>query len=102
MDSGIQKGAEMARDMGNRSMKIGRRCTIDLTDAAAAEVDRIRATFDLSTADVFRYSLKLMSKYTDATKAGKEFAIIDPTKGDSRETLTLPLFQSIRQSDDDG
>ena len=41
-----------------------------------------------------------MSKYTDAAKAGKEFAIIDPLNSDSREILTLPLFRKIPQEDD--
>ena len=89
----------MAKDTTNKSLKIVRRCTIDLADAASAEVDRIQSMFDLSVADVFRYALKLMIQYSNAVSAGRQFVIVDPSNADSRETLTLPLFRKIPESD---
>lgn len=59
----------------------GRRVTVDLTPAAAAEIDRLRNVTGLTTADIFRYALSAFRIYIDAKQRQKEVRIVD-RKGD--------------------
>lgn len=83
-------------DAKNRKKtRIAKRCTIDLTTSAAAEVERMQEIFDLSVADVFRHSLWLMSTYADAISAGREFASIGPGDPNDRQVIKLPIFNNV-------
>lgn len=53
---------------------MSRRITIDLTDAAEAEVDRLATESGLSTADVFRKSL---SRFRSQTSANHAVALLE-------------------------
>jgi len=70
----------------------GRRCTIDLTPAAAAEVDRICSMFDLKIADLFRYSLLLMRIYGDAVSEGRQMRLVSRKDPNEIQVVELPLF----------
>lgn len=78
-----------------KKTKIAKRYTIDLTTSAAAEVERMQAIFDLSVADVFRYSLLLMSTYAEAISEGREFAMIDPGNPSDCHRIKLPMFHNV-------
>ena len=69
----------------------GRRVTIDLTPAAAGEVDRLRSITGLTTADVFRYALSLFRIYVDAKQRGHELETVDPTGEDRDKRIELPV-----------
>ena len=69
----------------------GRRVTIDLTPAAAGEVDRLRKITGLTTADVFRHSLSLFRIYVDAKARNQELQIVDPTGSNRDVRIELPL-----------
>src|SRR5438876_725186 len=62
----------------------GRRVTIDLTPAAASELDRLRNLTGQTTADVFRYALSLFRIYVDAKQRGHELEIVDAAAAASR------------------
>ena len=83
-----------------KRIKIAKRCTIDLTTSAAAEVERMQGIFELSVADVFRYSLLLMSMYADAISEGRELATINPEKPSDFQRIKLPMFNNIDRSND--
>jgi len=70
----------------------GRRCTIDLTPAAAEEVDRICSMFDLKIAELFRYSLLLMRIYGDAVSEGKQMRLVSRKDPHEVQVVELPLF----------
>ena len=74
----------------------GRRCTIDLTPAAAEEVDRICKMFDLKIADLFRYSLLLMRIYADASGEGKQMRLVNRKDPNEIQVVELPLFGGSR------
>ena len=74
----------------------GRRCTIDLTPAAAEEVDRICNMFDLKISDLFRYSLLLMRIYADATREGKQMRLVNRKDPNEIQVVELPLFGRSR------
>ena len=82
-----------------KKTKIVKRCTIDLTKSAAAEVERMQSIFDLSVADVFRYSLVLMSTYADAVSEGRDFSTIDPKNPHDYQIIKLPMFRNVSISD---
>jgi hypothetical protein len=69
----------------------GRRVTIDLTNAAAAEVDRLREITGLTTADVFRYALSLFRIYVDAKQRDQELRIVDPSDSENNMRIELPV-----------
>jgi hypothetical protein len=83
------KGDGMKKYLEER--KIARRCTIDLTPAADAELKRICDAFRLSNADCFRCGPLFLRIYTDARRAGKNVFLQKPGSGD-REIVELPLF----------
>jgi hypothetical protein len=69
-----------------------RRVTIDLTPAAATEVDRLRELTDLTTADIFRHALSLFRIYVDAVREGKELELTSKKGGKEPKTrIVLPL-----------
>ncbi len=70
----------------------GRRVTIDLTAAAAQEVDRLREGTGLTTADLFRNSLSLLRIYLQARQRGEEFCVINPHDNSLRTRIELPVF----------
>ncbi len=82
-----------------KKIKIAKRCTIDLTTSAASEVERLQSIFDLSVADVFRYSLVLMSTYADAVSAGRDLSTIDPKNTQDYQIIKLPMFRNVSRSD---
>jgi len=82
-----------------KKTKIAKRCTIDLTTSAASEVERLQSIFDLSVADVFRYSLVLMSTYADAVSAGRDFSTIDPKNPQDCHILKFLMFRNVSRSD---
>jgi hypothetical protein len=70
----------------------GRRVTIDLSAAAAQEVDRLRSVTGLTTADLFRYALALVRIYVGAQQRGMELRLVDPAKPDVVTRLELPVI----------
>ena len=71
-----------------------KRCTIELTNDAKMEVDRIRKTFNLTMSEVFRFALVLMRIYADSTIQRKEVHIVDPNDPSVVRVVELPLFYS--------
>ena len=94
----IERVQKMATEKRKKT-KIAKRCTIDLTTSAASEVERMQNIFDLSVADVFRYSLVLLSTYADAVSAGKDFSTIDPKNPQDYQIIKLPMFRNVSKSD---
>ena len=72
----------------------GRRCTIDLTPAAAEEVDRICNIFGLKISELFRYSLLLMRIYGDAVIDGKQMRLVSRKDPNEVQVVEMPLFTS--------
>ena len=88
----------MVQEEEKKTYPDGRRCTIDLTPAAAEEVDRICNMFDLKISDLFRYSLLLMRIYADATREGKQMRLVnrkDPNEIQVVELLSLKATSNI-------
>jgi len=69
-----------------------RRYTIDLTPAAAEEVERIQKMFSLNIKDVFRFGLLLIRLYADAVRDKEEIQIVNPEKPNVVKVIKLPLF----------
>ena len=85
--------AEDEGDIENVSARSkGRRCTIDLTPAASAEVDRMCGTYHLKIAELFRYGLLLMRIYGDAMKEGKQMRLVSRKDPNEVQVVELPLF----------
>ena len=71
----------------------GRRVTIDLTAAATQEVDRLRETTGLTTADLFRNAISLFRLYVEARTRGHHLCIVDPQNENAiRTRVELPVF----------
>ena len=92
-DAEKETGQMAQLDNQNASEK-GRRCTIDLTPAASAEVDRICGIFGLKIVDLFRYALLLMRIYADAVREGKQMRLVSRTDPAEIQVVELPLFTS--------
>lgn len=69
---------------------MAKRISIDLTDAANAELDRVKKATGLATADVFRFAFALMRIYIDADKVGDQMHVVTG-KGSSRTRIVLPF-----------
>ncbi len=82
----------MKNEVNKKEYPKGRRCTIDLTPAAAEEVDRICEIFELKISDLFRYSLLLMRIYADATGEGKQMRLVSRKDPHEVQVVELPLF----------
>lgn len=76
----------------------GRRVTIDLTAAAAKEVDRLRAITGLTTADVFRHALSLFRIYVDAREQGEEMCLRQRGKDEVTTRIELPVIVSANSA----
>jgi hypothetical protein len=75
-----------------------RRVTIDLTPAAASEVDRLRQMTGLTTADIFRHALSLFRIYVDAAVDGKDLELADKKNDKLPKTrIVLPLQVSAHK-----
>jgi hypothetical protein len=72
----------------------GRRVSVDLSTAAAAEVDRLRALTSLSSADLFRFALTLFRLYVDAKQSGCHLGIVGP-ENDVRTRIELPFLVPV-------
>lgn len=82
----------MVNENMNKTQTQGRRCTIDLTPAAAQELDRICVAFNLKISELFRYSLLLMRIYRDAVLEGKQMRLVSRTDPNEIQVVELPLF----------
>lgn len=69
----------------------GRRVTIDLTAAAAREVDKLKASTGLTTADLFRHALSLLRLYVEARAENRQVHLVDPTRGSAAIRVELPI-----------
>lgn len=70
----------------------GRRVTIDLSPAAAEEVDRLRHLTGLTTADLFRNAFSLFRVYVQALERGHDLCIVDPRDENAiRTRLEFPV-----------
>ena len=85
--------------MSESSEGKGRRVTIDLTAAAAEEVDRMRGLTGLTTADLFRNAFSLFRVYVQARERGQDMCIVDPHDENAiRTRLELPVVISSLNS----
>jgi hypothetical protein len=91
MKTQAQPSAEPKPEASAGAESKGRRVTIDLTPAAALEVDRLREVTGLTTADVFRYALSLFRIYVDAKRRGHELQIVDLTGNQPDVRIELPV-----------
>ena len=74
------------------SAEKGRRITVDLTSAAADEVDRLKSMTGLTTADLFRSAFSLFRIYVEAKSRGQQLCIIDPENDNAvRTRVELPV-----------
>ena len=80
--------------MENITKSRGKRVTIELTESAAEELNRIATLAGTSLPDLFRHSISLLRIYVDAKQTGKELAIIDKS-GEQIRQLVLPLPNHI-------
>jgi len=87
MSESNPKGAKPTTE---RSAK-GRRVTIDLTAAAAKEVDRLRHVSGLTTADMFRHALSLFRIYVEAKESGKTLELVDQNEVVPNTRIELPV-----------
>ena len=76
----------------------GRRVTIDLTAAAASEVDRLTKQTGLTTADVFRYALTVFRFYVDEKAKGRQVCVVDPEKPEITTRFELPVPIAVIQA----
>ena len=74
-----------------RHVQKTKRVSVDLAPAASAEIDRMRATTGLATADLFRHAITLLRIYLDARRDGKEFRIVDPSNLGDQVRLEMPI-----------
>jgi hypothetical protein len=82
--------------------KSTRRVSVDLTPPAAAEIDRMRATTGLTTADLFRHAVTLLRIYVIARAEGKEFRVVDPKNPAEqvRLEMCIPVHVGSRKATD--
>lgn len=69
----------------------GRRITIDLTRAAADELDKLKRVTGLTTAELFRYAFALLRIYVQAKESGQEVRLVDPKGVITTTRLELPI-----------
>lgn len=72
-------------------MTAARRVTIDLSDDASDEMERIRASTGLSIANIFRHAFTLLRIYLEAKMERKELRIVDPRKPHEQVRIELPI-----------
>lgn len=81
---------KIAEDKQPAQMK-GRRVTVDLTAAATAEVERLKAITGLPTSDIFRHALSLFRLYVEARERLQEIRIVDPKDAHFQTRIELPI-----------
>jgi hypothetical protein len=86
------KGLTMTKTEGVCEVVKGRRVTVDLTNAAAQELDRLRSVTGLTASDLFRHGLALARIYVDAQQRGTELRLVDPAKPDVVTRLELSVI----------
>ena len=74
----------------------GRRITIDLTSAAAQEVDRLRQVTGLTPADMFRSAFCRFRLYIQAREQGNELCIVDQRQRVKSTACFISGGQEIR------
>ena len=74
----------------------GRRISVDLTKAAANELDKLKLSTGQTTADLFRFAFTLLRIYVKAKQDGHEVRIIDPNDSTTQTRLELPMEVSPR------
>lgn len=79
-------------------MGAARRVTIDLTEEAADEMDRIRQSTGLSISEVFRHSFTLLRLYLEAKEERKEMRIVDPRRPRDQVRIELPTIPRSRKA----
>lgn len=77
--------------MANESSDKGRRVTVDLTAAAAAEVDRLRTITELSVAEIFRHALTIFRIYVNAKQRGEQLHIVAEDGAGLATRIELPF-----------
>ncbi len=70
----------------------GRRVTVDLTPAAAQELDRLRSVTGLSIAELFRTALSLLRIYVQAQMNHQEIRIVDPKAEAVQTRIEVPTL----------
>ena len=69
-----------------------RRITIDLTQAAADELEKLRSATGLKISDLFRHALTLLRIYVQAKQKGHDLLIVDPGSGEkTRLEMGIPV-----------
>jgi hypothetical protein len=64
---------------------------VDLTKAAATELDKLKLVTGQATADLFRFAFTLLRIYVKAKQDGHELRIIDPNDLSTQTRLELPM-----------
>ncbi len=75
----------------NETETRGRRISLDLTAAAASEVDKLKTLTGLTTAEIFRHAFSLLRIYVQARKNGQEIRIVDPRNNGAQTRLEFPI-----------
>ena len=83
----------------NLKPRRGRRVTIDLTPAAAEEVEQIAELVGTSVPDLFRQSFSLFRLYVNAKREGEYLAVISKDNPSRIRQLELALPNQIKQVD---
>jgi hypothetical protein len=76
--------------MSENDFPKSRRVTIDLTPAAAEEVERLKAITGFTTANLFRFALTLLRDCVDAEQRGLELLLVNPKEDRRVERIRLP------------
>ncbi len=72
--------------------KKGRRVTVDMSPAAASEIDKILELTGGKTSDLFRQAFSLLHMYVSAIRQGKEIMIANPNRLDEPPVKVELLF----------
>lgn len=78
--------------------KCTKRCSLDLTAAQVAEVERIKELANMHTSEVVRYSLQLLSVYIDMVSRGKELRAVDPKQPLFDQTMIVMPIQVMKET----
>jgi len=74
--------------------KKGRRVTIDMSPAAASEIDKIVELTGGKTSDLFRQAFSLLHMYVNAILQGKEIMIVNPNRRDEPPVKVELVFHT--------
>lgn len=76
-----------------------RRITVDLTNAASQEVDRLTDITGLTTADLFRHALSLFRIYVKAKERQQEVRLVGSDKNEPQTLIELPIHLKNQEPD---